>query len=46
MAGGEVGLAEAIVRYAAHYGRHGYCRNTALLRRGGWAVDYKRVERI
>jgi len=43
---GEVGLTEAIVGYATQYGRYGYRRITALLRRDGWVVNHKRVERI
>jgi putative transposase len=41
-----VGLTEAIVRFAAQYGCYGYRRITALLRRDGWVVNHKRVERI
>jgi putative transposase len=39
-------LVEAIVRLATQYGRYGYRRVTALLRREGWQVNHKRVERI
>jgi putative transposase len=42
----EVGLTSAITDYATQYGRHGYRRITALLRRDGWKVNHKRVERI
>ncbi len=35
-----------IVRLAKAYGRYGYRRITALLRREGWRVNHKRVERI
>jgi putative transposase len=34
------------VELALPYGRYGYRRVTALLRREGWAVNAKRVERI
>ncbi len=43
---GEVKLAEAIVRLAGEYGRYGYRRVTAMLRREGWWVNHKRVERL
>ncbi len=42
----EEALRAAIVTLAARYGRYGYRRITALLRRGGWQVNHKRVERI
>ncbi len=42
----EAVLTEAIVRLASEYGRYGYRRVTALLRRDGWHVNHKRVERI
>lgn len=42
----EVGLTAAIIGYATQYGRYGYRRITALLRRDGWVVNPKRVERI
>ncbi len=35
-----------IIELARQYGRYGYRRITALLRRAGWAVNKKRVERI
>jgi transposase InsO family protein len=35
-----------IVELATEYGRYGYRRITALLRREGWRVNHKRVERI
>ena len=35
-----------IVELAKTYGRYGYRRITALLRRAGWAVNAKRVQRI
>ena len=42
----EDALTAAIVGLASEYGRHGYRRITALLRRAGWQVNHKRVERI
>ena len=39
-------LRQEIVRLASEYGRYGYRRITALLRREGWQVNHKRVERI
>ena len=39
-------LTRAILRLARQYGRYGYRRITALLRRAGWPVNHKRVERI
>ena len=39
-------LTRAIVSLASEYGRYGYRRITALLRRAGWAVGKDRVERI
>jgi putative transposase len=39
-------LRTEIVTLAAQYGRYGYRRITALLRRDGWQVNHKRVERI
>jgi putative transposase len=44
--GDEEALRTAIVTLAARYGRYGYRRVTALLRRDGWQVNHKRVERI
>jgi transposase InsO family protein len=35
-----------MVELATTYGRYGYRRITALLRREGWRVNHKRVERI
>ena len=35
-----------IVTLASQYGRYGYRRITALLRREGWRVNHKRVERL
>ena len=42
----EEALTLAIVRLAERFGRYGYRRITALLRREGWTVNHKRVERI
>jgi len=42
----ETPLTRRIVRLASCYGRYGYRRVTALLRREGWRVNHKRVERI
>ena len=42
----EDALRAAIVTLATWYGRYGYRRITALLRRDGWQVNHKRVERI
>jgi transposase InsO family protein len=42
----EEALRAAIVNLAGRYGRYGYRRITALLRRDGWQVNHKRVERI
>lgn len=39
-------LVERIVALATQYGRYGYRRVTALLRREGWRVNHKRVERL
>ena len=39
-------LTKHIVVLATRYGRYGYRRITALLRRDGWRVNHKRVERI
>ena len=35
-----------IIRLACKYGRYGYRRITAMLRREGWQVNHKRVQRI
>ena len=43
---GEQILRQEIVRLASEYGRYGYRRITALLRRKGWHINHKRVERI
>ena len=42
----EEALTRAIVRLAERFGRYGYRRITAMLRREGWQVNHKRVERI
>jgi putative transposase len=39
-------LTQAIVMLASQYGRYGYRRITALLKRAGWKVGKDRVERI
>ncbi len=39
-------LAKQIVELASRYGRYGYRRITVMLRREGWKVNHKRVERI
>ncbi len=43
---GERKLVARIIELAKQYGRYGYRRITALLRREGWGVNHKRVERI
>ena len=42
----EAALTTAIVELAKQYGRYGYRRITALLKRSSWRVNSKRVERI
>lgn len=42
----EAALTAAIVELATKYGRYGYRRITARLKRAGWRVNSKRVERI
>jgi hypothetical protein len=42
----EAALTADIVELARCYGRYGYRRIAALLRRAGWQVNRKRVERI
>ena len=42
----EDALTQAIVALASQYGRYGYRRITALLKRAGWQVGKDRVERI
>ena len=39
-------LVADIVELARRYGRYGYRRIAALLRRAGWQVNHKRVERL
>ena len=39
-------LTKAIIALAEQFGRYGYRRITALLRRDGWHVNEKRVYRI
>ena len=39
-------LTDDIMALAGEYGRYGYRRITALLRRKGWQVNHKKVERI
>jgi transposase InsO family protein len=39
-------LVKRMVELATQYGRYGYRRITALLRREGWKVNHKRVERL
>ena len=42
---GALRLVDRIVELAKAYGRYGYRRITALLRREGWRVNHKKVER-
>lgn len=42
----ESALTGAIVRLASQYGRYGYRRVHALLKRQGWSVSHGRVERL
>ena len=42
----EDALTQAMVQLAGQYGRYGYRRITALLKRAGWSVGKDRVERI
>lgn len=39
-------MREAIIQKAKDYGRYGYRRVTILLKREGWRINHKRVERI
>ena len=39
-------LTERMVELACQYGRYGYRRITVMLRREGWHVNHKRVERL
>ena len=42
----ETRLLRRIIELACQYGRYGYRRITALLRRKGWKVNHKRVQRL
>ena len=42
----EDALTADVIELASQYGRYGYRRITAMLRRLGWKVTHKRVERI
>jgi putative transposase len=44
--GDELLLIRRMVELATQYGRYGYRRITALLRREGWTVNHKRIERL
>lgn len=44
--GDEAMLVKRIVELATQFGRYGYRRITALLRREGWKVNHKRVQRL
>ena len=50
VSGSTIGVSAAltadIIALATQYGRYGYRRITAMLRRSGWVVNRKRVERI
>ncbi len=46
MADDEPLLVKRIIELATEYGRYGYRRVTAMLRRESWRVNHKRVERI
>ena len=39
-------LVARMTQLASEYGRYGYLRITALLRREGWQVNHKRIERL
>lgn len=39
-------LVKRMVELATQFGRYGYRRITALLRREGWQVNHKRIERL
>lgn len=43
---GEAALVGRMSELATQYGRYGYRRITALLRREGWRVNHKRIERL
>ncbi len=42
----ELLLVKRMVELATQYGRYGYRRITAILRREGWKVNHKRVQRL
>lgn len=42
----ERSVRQRVIDLASQYGRYGYRRITELLRREGWEVNHKRVERI
>jgi transposase InsO family protein len=42
----ETPLTQRIIELASVYGRYGTPRITSLIRRTGWHVNHKRVERI
>jgi transposase InsO family protein len=42
----EAALTKAITELAKQYGRYGYRRITALLKRQGWRANSKRIQRI
>jgi putative transposase len=46
MCGDELPLIKRVLELATRFGRYGYRRITELLRREGWRVNHKRVERI
>ena len=46
ISGEEERLTARVVELATQYGRYGYRRITALLKREGFNVNHKRVERI
>jgi putative transposase len=39
-------LSNRIIELATQYGRYGYRRITALIKREGWVVNHKKIERI
>ncbi len=39
-------LVKRMIELASQYGRYGYRRITAMLRREGWKVNHKRIERL
>jgi putative transposase len=46
IAGDEAALVKRMTELATQYGRYGYRRITAMLRREGWRVNHKRIERL